>query len=485
MNRPNVLLIVMDTARAQNAFSRDVTPNLHSIAEEGTAFTNVFTTAPWTLPSHASMFTGQYTTDHDTHAGTKRFDPDVPTLAERLRDGGYQTVGISNNTWVSSDFGFDRGFEEFLVGWKLVKGGADLSRIAKAQSGTVERMRAVGKELLSTDAARTVTNGAYAKLLRKRYDDGARVTNWRIRRWLSKRWDDERPFFMFVNYLEPHLEYDPPERFANKFLPEDMNPSTVEEISQDAWSYVCEQVEMDERDFEVLSALYNGELSYLDYRIGQITDHLEKLDVLDETVLMIVGDHGENIGEHGLMDHQYSLYDTLLHVPLFVRYPETFDADVEIEELVELRDLYPPILDLGGVDRPVDETVSDRSLLDGSARDYIIGEYKTPQPSISALEERVDRVPEKVRRYDRGLRCIRTSEWKYIEGTDGNEELYELDDDPGETTNVADSHPGVCIEFAERLTSVQSELTRGDRNGSAAAVDATTEQRLEDLGYLQ
>lgn len=485
MSTPNILLIVMDTARAQNAFDPDVTSNLHTIAEEGTTFTNTFTTAPWTLPSHASMFTGQYTSNHDTHAGTKRFDPDVPTLAERLHEGEYQTVGISNNTWVSSDFGFDRGFEEFIVGWELLNGGADLPTIAKNHEGTISQVRAVGRELLRADAPKTLVNAAYTQFLRKRYDDGARVTNWRIRRWLSKQWDTSRSFFMFVNYLEPHLDYDPPKRFRDEQIPETMETSFVENVNQDAWSYICGQKEMDTRNFEALSALYNGELAYLDYRIGQVINHLDELDVLDKTVVMIVGDHGENIGEHNLMDHQYSLNDTLLHVPLIIRYPEMFDVNSEKEELVELRDLYPTILDLAGVDQPDDETVSEHSLLDEGIRDYILGEYRMPQPSMEALEKRVENVPDEVREYDRGLRCIRTTKWKYIEGTDGSEELYDIGTDPNETTNVANNHPRICADFAERLTAERGELSRVDHVESAMDIDMTTEQRLENLGYLQ
>ena len=485
MSDPNVLLIVMDTARAQNAFNPEITPNLHAIAEEGTSFTKAFSTAPWTLPSHASMFTGQYTSDHNTQAGTKQFNPDVPTLAELLYKEGYQTVGVSNNTWVSSDFGFDRGFAEFFVGWELLSGGADLPTIAKSHDSTVSQIRAVGRELLSTDAPQTLVNAVYAQFLRKRYDDGARVTNWRIRRWFSKQWNKSRPFFMFVNYLEPHLKYDPPDGFIDKFLPEEMDRSFVEDINQDAWSYMCGQVEMNERDFRALSALYNGELAYLDHRIGQMVDRLDKLGVLDETVLIIIGDHGENIGEHGLMDHQYSLYDTLLHVPLIIRYPKAFDKGSKKGELVELRDIYPTILDLTGVKQPDNETASEHSLLDEKVRDHIIGEYITPQPSMEALRKRVENVPEEVRRYDRGLRCMRTAEWKYIEGTDGSEELYNINVDPEETTNVANDHPRVCAAFAEQLTAKRGELFRVDRDELTTEMDATTEQRLEDLGYLQ
>lgn len=483
-DRPNVLLIVMDTARIDRAFDPNVMPNLDRIASEGTRFSGAFSTAPWTLPSHASIFTGQYTSDHNTHAGTKRFDPDTPTLAEALAKTGYQTVAVSNNTWVSSDFGFDRGFEEFYVGWELVQGGADLPTIAKSYQGVVSQARAVGRELLSTDAPQTLINAAYTKLLRKRYDDGARVTNWRIDRWLSKKQDERRPFFMFVNYLEAHLEYDPPKRFRERFLG-DIDPDFADAANQDAWAYVCGEVDMDDQEFDALSALYDAELAYLDHRIGKVYENLEKRGLLEDTVIAIVADHGENIGDHGLMDHQYCLYDTLTHVPLVIRLPEGIEHATDGDALIELRDLYPTILDIANADQTGCELVSSQSLLDGVERAQVVSEYLTPQPSIDALETRVGKVSTDIERYDRALRSVRTTEWKYIEGTDGSEELYNIEVDPQETTNVANDHPDVCDELAELLVTERGELVRGDRNGSAAAVDKMTEQRLEDLGYLQ
>lgn len=481
---PNILLMVMDTARADRASDPEVMPNIERIASEGKQFTNAFSTAPWTLPSHGSIFTGQYPSDHGAHAGTKRFRPDSPVLAEQLNDNGYQTVGISNNTWVSSEFGFDRGFEEFYVGWELVQGGADLPTIAKSHQGMVSQARAISRELLSTEAPKTLINAAYTKLLRKHYDNGARVTNWRIDRWLSSKRDNQRPFFMFVNYLEPHLEYDPPKRFREQFFSKDINLRTPDRVNQDPWAYVCGEIEMDNQDFDTLSALYNAELAYLDYRIGEVYDTLKERDLLSNTVILIVADHGENIGDHGLMDHQYCLYDTLIHVPLIIRCPQRLELETKEESLVELRDLYPTILDVIGANQPEDERVSDQSLLNKVNREHVIGEYLAPQPSINTLFERIDEASAEIEQYDRALRSLRTTEWKYIEGTDGSEELYNINVDPEETTNVANDYPHICADLAERLATIRGELSRGDRNELTTKIDTGTQQRLEDLGYL-
>ncbi|WP_290811363.1 sulfatase, partial [Halovivax sp.] len=315
MRRPNVLFVVMDTARAEYAYDPEVMPNLARIASEGTTFANAFANGPWTVPSHASMFTGQYTTDHDTHAGTKRFDPDVPTLAEALGDAGYRTACFSNNTWLSPEFGYDRGFDEFVAGWELLEGGADLLTIRAESDSTSGRLRAVFRERGVASACETLVNAAYAKFVRKRYDDGAFLTNLRLRRWLSDAHRRDEPFFAFVNYLEPHLPYEPPGRDWRRFLPSGVAPSDAAGVNQNAHRFITGNAEMTERDFAALEALYKGELAYLDRRIGRLYETLEASGALEETLLIIAGDHGENLGDHGLMDHQYNLYDTVLRVP--------------------------------------------------------------------------------------------------------------------------------------------------------------------------
>ncbi|MDL5363427.1 sulfatase [Halalkalicoccus sp. NIPERK01] len=485
MEQPNILLVVLDTARAEAVIDRpDVTPNIHEIASEGTTFSNAFTTAPWTLPSHASMFTGQYTSDHGTHAGTKRFDPDVPTVAERLQSNGYQTVAFSNNTWVSPEFGFDRGFEEFNVGWQLFDGGADLARIAKEKQGVVDQSRAVGKKLFRRDGYKTLCNALYTQFLRKRYDDGAWMTNKRVKWWFDKTRDENRPFFMFINYLEPHLEYHPPRKFREQFLPDGVDWSDAQSVNQDAWAYIAGNVDMDEEDFEILRGLYLAELRYLDHRIGQLWTRMESQGVADETALIIVGDHGENLGEHGLMDHQYCLYDTLIHVPLVVRYPELFEAGTRNEGLVELRDLYPTMLDIADIDGSTEEDLSANSIAnDDQTREHIIAEYVTPQPSMNALESRVGESSE-IYQYDRGLRCLRTPDWKYIEGTDGSTTLYNVSNDPDEQIDVSGSNADTHIKLKTRLEGRDGKI-RQIEGQTATGMKKKTQQRLEDLGYLQ
>lgn len=477
----------MDTARAQTVLNEEeVMPNFHEFASEGTLFTNAFSTAPWTLPSHASLFTGQYTSDHRTHAGNKYFEPKVPTLAEKLRCSGYQTVGFSNNVWISSEFGFDRGFDKLRTNMHLVEGGAELGSIAKENSGIRKQARAVSKTLFRSDGHRTLINAIYSKLLRKRYDDGARLTNWRIKQWLSRREKPGVPFFMFVNYLEPHLKYDPPRGFKYKFKPDGLNRSDLDTVNQDPWSFICGQIQMDGRDFEALRALYKAELNYLDYRLAQLIDLLKNQELLDETMIVIVGDHGENLGDHGLMDHQYCLYDSLLHVPLLIRYPLRFPKGEICDSLVELRDIYPTVCDLQGITEYKSKNTSENSLFQvidtGEGRDQVFAQYVHPQPSLESLQDRAGENSDSIFEYDRALHAVRSKDWKVIKGSDGTEHVYNLPDE----TEAVDRYKA----NKSRIKNLNDRLLEGI--GPPKILNARTEQaisvskktHLEDLGYL-
>jgi arylsulfatase A-like enzyme len=177
-------------------------------------------------------------------------------------------------------------------------------------------------------------------------------------------------------------------------------------VPQNAWEYIAGMVEMTGRDFEILRALYRAEIAYLDRRIGELRDMLEAHGEWEDTVFVVTGDHGENIGDHGLMDHQYCLYDTLLHVPLVI-HGGSFTGGGTVEDLVSLTDLGPTLLDEVGIDAPEfrEETQGRSFHPDANAepRDRIVAEYLAPQPSMDALEARVGDLPGHVREYDRSL----------------------------------------------------------------------------------
>jgi arylsulfatase A-like enzyme len=243
---------------------------------------------------------------------------------------------------------------------------------------------------------------------------------------------------------------------------------------------VTGRLELADKDFEALRALYRAEIQYLDSQLERLFDRLVARDDIEETAIIVTSDHGENIGDHGLMDHQYCLYETLLHVPLVVRYPPLFDTET-VDELVETRRLYETIADIAGITESEPETAP--SLAGGvGPNTEAIAEYTSPQPSVETLAEEYGPLDPEVRRYDRALRSVRTARWKYIEGSDETVELYDLESDPDEADPV--ENPDVRAELRERLVEHRGSLVRPDAGVESAEFARPNEQRLRDLGYL-
>ncbi len=482
----NIVLIVMDTARYDSLFdSQTDMNNFDALQEQGTTFTSAFASAPWTLPSHGALFSGRYSSSHGASAAAKQFPKNTPTVVEAFNDASYETVAVSNNTWISDEFGFARGFDTFQKNWQYVQSEVDLGKIAREEEG-FDKIRGVAKQLFDGNPIINVANAVYGQFVRKRVDDGAKETNRWISDWLSNRSDSD-PFFLFINYLEPHLEYRPPKDYTEQYLPEGVSYAEAMEVNQDAWSYIANTVEMTEGDFEILEALYHAEIAYLDERIGELRQLLEEAGEWEDTIFVVTGDHGENIGDHGLMDHQYSLHDTLIHVPLMI-HGGAFTGGETIDELVQLTDIAPTLLDAAGIETDKFEEKSQGQSFhpnaDTEPREYVFAEYMAPQPSMEALEKRVGDLSEEVYKYDRSLRAIRSRDWKLIRGSDGSTELYRVSEDTEESTDLTSDRPEKVTELAAELDAWLDSFEHTDVTEDVDMSD-TTKDRLEDLGYLQ
>ena len=459
------------------------TVDLDAVLSGSTQCSQAFTSAPWTLPSHGSLFTGTTPSFHGAHAAHKHLNDGPTLLPEILQNEGYETVAVSNNTWISEEFGFGRGFETFFKTWQYVQSDTDLGRVAREEEG-VTKLTEATKALFDGNPLTNLTNAIYGQFFRKTDDDGAARTNEWIEDWLTTR-NDSSPFFLFVNYLEPHLEYRPPKAHAEEQLPEGVSFEEAMDVSQDAWGYIADTVELTDRDFEILRALYHAEIAYLEERIEEVVNLLKAQSEWEDTLFIVTSDHGENIGEHGLMDHQYALYDTLLHVPLFINGGPFEDA--EIDDLVQLLDLPPTILDALDIEAPeAREQFQGISFHPDSdeTREVAIAEYMAPQPAMDALKKRVGDLPNHVRAYNRSLRAVRTHHHKYIRGSDGSQELYDLTADPAETVDIADTHTDTVADLDATLDDWIESFEQADPSNEVDMTDST-KNRLEDLGYLQ
>lgn len=451
---PNLLWIVMDTVRADHlssyGYPKTTTPRIDDIAAEGVLFERMMSPAPYTLPSHASMFTGLYQYHHGVGEGHPFLDPSLDTIAAWMTRQGYQTVGFSNNPWVGKNTNLARGFEEFYELWLL----GDRPFLERFWNWSTGRMRY-----------------------------GAEPTNKLVERWI--RLHPHSPFFVFINYVEPHLAYQYREEFTPRFMDRPYSMEEIRGVNQNAQAFHAGKVRMVPEDFRILTSLYDGEICYLDREVGKLVDFLKESRLLDNTILLITSDHGENLGDHGLMNHQFCLYQTLLHVPCILRYPKMIPAGLRIHDPVSLVDLFPTLMALVGGKGDLQTVVFDgenlSSLLggdrSGKRHSPILAEYDRPVLSIAEIQGGYPDVS--FSRFDRALRSIQKEGYKYIWASSGDAELYFLEKDPFELKNLAVEIP----EKGEVLGTLLPQAAE-PRTPSFRRHTREVEEGLRALGYL-
>ena len=454
--RPNVMLIVLDTVRADHLScygSKTVaTPNIDRLAREGLLFLNAFSTAPWTVPSHASMFTGLYTFQHQATWDNTYLRDEFVTLAERLTDAGYATAGFSENPFVGVGNGFAQGFSEFHETWRRPILERGLARI----------LRALGRRDGLEYAPRTTSL---------------------LLAWLDVNRSNGRPFFAFVNLMAAHLPSYPRPGYGSTDWPDHVL-ARIEPVNIVPERYYLPEYRLNETELRVMVDTYNAEISYLDDHIGRIIGSLGKLGALNNTILIVTSDHGENFGEHGFIEHQFCLYNSLIHIPLILRFPQGIESAI-IHERVSNIAIMDTILDLANIPTRVMSQRNQQIPLNRIEQDQtIISEYPN---AVEMLRDVIaDESPDSdYAQFDRDLRCIILGDYKYIWSSTGDHELYSIQHDFVEETNLLQSHQDAARELSEALDQWRQTQQSHPPPSVAPDVDAATRDALKALGYEQ
>ncbi len=486
----------MDSARALNlscyGYQRETTPYIDKIAEDSAVYENAIATAPWTLPSHASLFTGTYPRKHNAHSKHKYLDDKYITLQEILGKYGYETVGISSNTWMADGFGFTRGFSDYKHVWQLFQAvsnsetGVDWRSGGGSLNKSLNMWKTLDGNIFSKGAnlLRSGLNSLYSQHIFTRYDSGARRINRIAKNWISKRVSSERPFYMFINYMECHAPLNAPEPYKSMYLPGGIDERKLDQVANMGhWEYIMDGYELDGSEHEILEALYNSELTYTDYRVHELYDFLADNGILDNTLLIITSDHGDELGEHNLLYHSLCLYDTILRVPLIIRYPEIFGKRV-VKEQVQLLDIFPTVLDALGLDESI-EDIDGQSFLNGPQREFAIAEYFGFHHTRERIKELFPGLNhDALEKYDRRLTVIRTDEHKFIQVSNDEDELYDLSLDPGELNNIIHEEKEMARELQDKLKAWEESLDTEEMD-TEVVIDERTKRRLRNLGYIE
>ena len=428
MNPPNIVILAVDTMRAANlscyGYHRQTSPRIDRLAAEGALGENFFCAGLPTHPSFSTLITGQHPMTHGivTHAGENELDVNAPILARSFLQSGYVTCAVDN--LLQHRLWFGRGYEFYI----------DPSQ----------------RKHLSLDVSCDELNA-------------------RVLPWIRQNKDD--PFFLFVHYWDPHWPLHPPERYRHLFYEGDpFDPSnhslepywetSMGSLSRDTWLRFDDRVVT---DAEYITAMYDQEIRHVDEGIGQVIDTIEEAGLADDTLILVIGDHGENITEHNIYVEHRSLYDTVLHVPFVMRWPGHIPAGTRIKSMIQHHDIAPTLLEAAELEVPFEmDGESIWPLLSGAStkggRDRVIACECSWQSKW----------------------CLRTMKYKFILARIPDRwglpdrELYDLETDPNELNNIATDLPEVARSMeAELETWIHEQMALTGRT-----VDPLSEHEL-------
>lgn len=426
--RPNLLLLVIDCLRADHVsghgYHRETTPTLDRLIAEGTSFTRAYSQASWTRPSLPTILSGLYPSEHGLlafeQAGAGFSSPvvaeEVELVSEVLRERGWSTAMVGEQFQLSPRFGLNQGF--------------DFYRFKTSGAATIHR---------------------------------------RFFEWLEGREDQAQPWFAYLHYLEIHWPYCPPAATRGLFDPGKSAIDFCFEWRQLRDDIHSGRVELSPDDVETMRARYDEELLALDGKIAELLEELARRGGLDNTLILITSDHGEEFMERGAIGHGQSLHEELTAVPLIVRPPTTWTyapRGQRIDHVAETRNIKATLIEAATA-TPLADPGAAPSLLPwalGWSQDVI-------QPM--AVAESVEDV------------AVRTAEWTLLARRDGSSAtLYERATDPAERHDLARERRRELAAMRELLASWEASLRPVHSGAGQTELDAETEQALRALGYL-
>ena len=479
----NVLFVVMDTVRKDHltpyGYGRPTTPGLEAFADEATVFEQAVAPAPWTLPVHASLFTGLYPSQHEATQEDPYLADDITTLAESL---DIPTACYSSNAWITPYTRLTAGFDDQDNFFEVMPGDFFAGPLADAWQKVNDspRLRGIADRIVD------LGNEVHERLADS---SGANSKTPEVVDRSIEFMDEHEEFFAFINLMDAHLPYYPPEEYREEFAP-GVDPDAV---CQNSKEYNSGARDIDENEWDDIRGLYDAEIRHIDAQLDRLFSWMRESGVWEDTLVVVCADHGELHGEHDLYGHEFCIYDPLVNVPLMVKHPDL--GDDRREDQVELLDCYHTVLDhvgTEGVGEPLDP---ERSLLsddyrsfDGSEYAYI--EYHRPVVELKQLENKASaaniELDEDSRFYSR-MRAARCVDGKYIRNERIPDEGYRLDQDPGETDPIG-TDDEVIAEVEAALTSfeedVGSEWDGVDDDDVLDDMSDDARDRLQDLGYI-
>ncbi len=480
-HRPNIIILILDAVRARNVscygYPVKTTPHLDAFAAESVLFQRAFSPATWTIPTHASLLSGLYLSQHriENVKADRRFNEAIVTLPEVLSSCGYHTVAFSQNMLFSPNHhlgGFDEFYDlETLLGSRLLT--RFVQRMSDVSAGPLRR------------AARYVRKMITPRLLLDAMYD-----------WISAR-DEKEPFFLMANVANAHYAWAPP---PDILLQIRLNPKYLlkqDFVALDPFAFNAGKRQVTEVHRRVWHSLYNAAIMHVDREVGRFLHYLRRWRRWRNTIIVITADHGEMLGDYrDIVGHTLSLHDNLIHVPLIVLHPE-YPPGLIVEGVVQTLDLYPSVLEWARV--PADRVPAAQrqrpslSIAVAAANDlsgFAFAEEDYTD-SYDVLEGLLSVNPAMdPKRYPRQQITVVSATHKYVWYDDRPGEFYNLIADPDEGHNLINANTATdratLTELQRALETWRSRLEVFPPRpvDDAAEMDSSVIERLKSLGYI-
>ncbi|MBR9679031.1 MAG: sulfatase [Nanoarchaeota archaeon] len=425
--QPNIIFITLDTLRADHlgtyGYEKNTTPFIDEIANQSILFENAISTSSWTLPSHTSMFTGKYLSEHNVTLQNQYVSKNEILLHEILHDMGYATAGFIGGTYCKNKYGIAQGIEYYNDRISLFSGEHTFDKLnLKRTINLILSIFITNFEQTDNIILRQVYNFAIVsnKIFNTLLFSNAERNSEQINNYLFKWLDNNKneKFYLFINYFDVHEPYNLGKKYRDIFTDDEYDYSknaTIENI---------------EKYVNIRKTSYDAEIRYLDDNIQLLFNKLENLEILNNTLIILVSDHGEEFYDHSAFGHGNTLYEEVIHVPLIIYYPQKIQPN-RISERVSIVDLYPTILEL------LNQTYN---------KENINGKSLIPLMNNSENFNERAIFSELFGRWNYGVstqQAIYEKEWKYTNVTPENlflskvnSSLFNLELDPKELNNL-------------------------------------------------
>jgi arylsulfatase A-like enzyme len=504
--RPHLLLLVLDTQRADHlgcyGYPFNTSPHLDKLAAEATRFAYPVAPAQWTAPTHASLFTGLYPSQHTVYQMDSVLPAELATLAERLQRVGYRTAGFSHNPLVGLvQNGLQRGFDQFTNYHDIAAGLLAFQFNPPKEPanvfGRVRRgLRLAAAELLGY-SQRTLlhwlaplTQPVWQKgldLVQQSKTGQTRRALMAVARLLGEQ-QEGQPVFAFINLMGVHVPYDPARWTVEQFMADLAKDKPAGYYLQQANQWQVDvgnwlESEMEEDTYRaIVNACYNAEVAAQDAQIGWLIEQLRANGALDHTFLVIVADHGDHLGERRRLNHMFGVYQLLVHVPLLIRDPfGRLVAGEVVEPFISTRRVFHTLLAAAEAATAEEKQLA---LWEGERPErFVFSEGYPLQWAIQRIEKNRPGVVQRAG-YDQLVRAVYGEEYKLV-AWDGRQELYAIRTDPQEITDLSQQLP-------EQVAELQSQLNQfGEQTRPATTLvqreedDPAVLQHLRHLGYIE